>query len=100
MFKYFLKITTEENREKNGVKQRFETASLITNTMTEFELIGDYIEMNKLLKLLGFVETGGEANSVITDGDVKLNGIVETQKRKKIRKGDKVSFKGSSISVI
>lgn len=68
--------------------------------MTEFELRGDYIEMNKLLKLLNLVETGGEANSVISDGEVRLNRIIETQKRKKIRKGDSISFKGNIIVIV
>jgi ribosome-associated protein len=59
----------------------------------DFELIDhEYIQLNQLLKLLGMVETGGEANQRIVDGEVKVNNEVEYQKRKKLRKGDEVVF--------
>jgi ribosome-associated protein len=57
----------------------------------EFELNDyEYIELNKLLKILSLVSTGGEANTVIVEGEVLVNGQIETQKRKKLRQGDKV----------
>ena len=66
----------------------------------EFELHGsDYIELNSLMKIAGMVGTGGEANIHITGGEVLVNGQVETQKRKKIRSGDRVSFLDHSIVV-
>ena len=66
----------------------------------EFELNGkEYIELNKLLKVLGLVESGGQANVFITEGEVQLNGEIETAKRKKIRTGDSVSFMENEISV-
>jgi ribosome-associated protein len=66
----------------------------------EFELVGyEYIELNKLLKMLSLVSTGGEANVVIQEGEVLVNGQVETQKRKKLRVGDKVEFEGKTITI-
>jgi ribosome-associated protein len=66
----------------------------------EFTLEGyEYIELNKLLKILNLVGTGGEANVVIMDGDVVVNGQVEIQKRKKLRPGDKVEFEGTTITI-
>jgi len=66
----------------------------------EFQLIEhEYIQLNQLLKLLGLVDTGGEANQRIVDGEVKVNGEVEYQKRKKLRKGDVVHFNGQSITI-
>ena len=38
-----------------------------------FELNSDYIELNKLLKLLGLVESGGQANLAIENEEVKIN---------------------------
>jgi ribosome-associated protein len=68
--------------------------------MTEFELIAyDYIELNKLMKLLGLVNTGGEANLRITNQEVKVNDTIEIQKRKKLRPGDRVSFNGQTILI-
>lgn len=66
----------------------------------DFELNGqEYIELNKLLKLMQLTETGGEANEAIVDGQVKVNGAVELQKRKKIRGGDKVQFRKVTVAV-
>ena len=69
--------------------------------MIEFDLQEhEFIPLNKLLKLLNFVQTGGEANQMIDQGFVKVNEAVETQKRKKIRKGDKVEFQENLIIII
>lgn len=59
----------------------------------EFELLDhEYIQLNQLLKLLGLVESGGEANQRIVDGEVKVNNAIEYQKRKKLRQGDTILF--------
>jgi len=64
----------------------------------DFELIGhEYIQLNQLLKLLGLVETGGEANQRIMDGEVIVNKETEYQKRKKLRQGDVVVFNKKTI---
>jgi ribosome-associated protein len=65
-----------------------------------FELIDhEYIQLNQLLKLLGLVETGGEANQRIMDGEVIVNKQTEYQKRKKLRPGDEVVFMKKSIEI-
>ena len=59
----------------------------------EFTLDGqDHIQLNNLLKVMHLVSTGGEANVRIDNEEVRVNGAVETQKRKKLRVGDKVEF--------
>jgi ribosome-associated protein len=66
----------------------------------DFELIDhEYIQLNQLLKLLGMVETGGEANQRIVDGEVMVNQAVEYQKRKKLRSGDIVLFGKQKIVI-
>lgn len=52
----------------------------------------EYIELNNLLKTLGWVATGGEAKIVIKEGEVIVNNEVETRVRKKMRSGDSVTF--------
>ncbi len=59
----------------------------------------DHITLNNLLKVLGLVETGGEANTRITDREVKVNGQIEIQKRKKLRPGDVVEFQKTTITI-
>lgn len=60
--------------------------------MENFKLKEDeeFIELKNLIKLLGWVNTGGDAKARIDNQQVKVNGVVETQRRKKIRRGDVV----------
>ncbi len=52
----------------------------------EFNLDGqDHIQLNNLLKVLHLVGTGGEAHIRIDNEEVRVNGVVETQRRKKLR---------------
>ena len=68
--------------------------------MEPFQLHGkEYIELNKLLKLLHIVETGGEANSCIEEGEVIVNGEVELRKRHKLRVGYVVDFRERKILI-
>ena len=68
--------------------------------METFNLQGhEYIELNKLLKLLHLVETGGEANICIEQGEVMVNGEVEFRKRNKLRDGYIVEFNDRKIQV-
>jgi ribosome-associated protein len=68
--------------------------------MTEFELRTEYIELNKLLKIMNWVGSGGQANQVIEEGLVEVNGSVELRKRNKLRNGDLVVFQGNRVKVI
>ena len=69
--------------------------------MEEFKLENqEYIQLNQLLKATGLVGTGGEAMIRISEGEVFLNGTIETQKRKKIRVGDKVIYLENTILII
>ena len=68
--------------------------------MIEFKLEGDFIPMIQLLKATGLVDTGGEAQIVVSEGEVKHNGEVDYRKRLKVRKDDIVEFRGNKIKVL
>jgi ribosome-associated protein len=68
--------------------------------MIEFKVTGDYIPLIQLLKAAGLVQTGGEAQIVVTEGEVKYNGQVDYRKRLKVKKGDVVEFRNNKIVVI
>ena len=55
--------------------------------------------LDQFLKLQGAVSTGGEAKLLIQSGDVKLNGQVETRRRKKLQVGDIVEIAGRKFPV-
>ncbi|MDQ3017738.1 MAG: RNA-binding S4 domain-containing protein [Bacteroidota bacterium] len=68
--------------------------------MIEFHLNGkEYIQLNDLLKWAKLVSTGGEANIRIVEGEVIVNGIVETRKRHKLREGFVVLFDSTEIVI-
>ena len=52
------------------------------------------IDLQDFLKLKGLVDTGGEAKFRVQNGEVKLNGEVETRRRKKLQRGDVVEIHG------
>jgi len=57
------------------------------------------VELYQLLKLEGLVASGGEAKCAISEGQVTVNGAVETRKRKKITYGDIIEFKQDKLCV-
>jgi len=67
--------------------------------MTEFKLTEEYIHLIQLLKATHMVTTGGEAQIVVADGEVKYNGKTDTRKRLKVRAGDVIEFRGQKITV-
>ena len=67
--------------------------------MEKFEITGEYIQLNQLLKVVGWAENGGAANSMITEGLVKVNNQVEFRKRNKLYKGMKVKVGKEEVEV-
>ena len=68
--------------------------------MKDFILDGrKFIELYKVLKIEGLAASGGEAKAVIAEGQVLVNGVVETQKRKKIVAGDVIEFRDETIQI-
>lgn len=66
---------------------------------TEVYVKAEPIELCQLLKFGGLIGSGGAAKQVISEGLVLLNGEVETQKRKKVMAGDRVTFNGETVLV-
>ena len=67
--------------------------------MEEIILRDDFIKLGQAIKAAGLVESGVEAQIVIQDGEVKVNGVVETQRGKKLFGGEVVEYNGSSILI-
>jgi len=67
----------------------------------EFQLNGqEFIELMKLLKYEGLVDSGSDAKMFIDNGDVFVNGKQEFRRRNKLRAGDKVEFEGQTITIV
>ena len=59
----------------------------------------EFIKLQDALKFANVVYSGGEAKTLIQEGQVKVNGEVCTMRGKKLRPGDKFSFMGSTYLV-
>lgn len=68
--------------------------------MREVEITREPVELYKILKFEGIVASGGEAKAVIDDGQVIVNGEVETRKRKKIVSGDVIEYGDEKIKIV
>ena len=58
-----------------------------------------HVELCDLLKLEGWSESGAQAKILIADGQVTVDGVVETRKRCKIIAGQTVAFDGNTVTV-
>ena len=73
----------------------------MSKAITEFHLNGtEYIELKNLLKVSGLCENGAEAKAAIGDGQVTVDGQLETRKACKIRNGQTVVYKGLAVKVL
>lgn len=68
--------------------------------MEIMEIHSQPIELCNVLKLHGMVSSGGMAKAEIAAGQVRVNGEVETRKRKKIMSGDVVEYAGTAIRIV
>ena len=69
-------------------------------TIHRFQLRGEFIPLNDLLKLLGLAPSGGAAKALIAEGVVTVDGEIETRIRRKLRPGMFVRFADEEIRVV
>jgi len=55
------------------------------------------ITLASVLKLSGFADTGGGAKMLIQNGDVMVNGEVETRRKRKLVEGDTINVRGEEF---
>jgi ribosome-associated protein len=67
--------------------------------MKEVKITREPIELHKLLKFEGLAASGGEAKAMIAAGRVLLNGVLETQKRKKLVSGDCIEIGDTKLTL-
>lgn len=67
--------------------------------MRTVDITKEPVELYKILKFEGLVATGGEAKLLIANGQVTVNGEVETRKRKKIVAGDTIVVGDQTLQI-
>lgn len=51
------------------------------------EITGDMIRLGQFLKFANFAESGAHAGAMIGDGDVLVDGVIETRRGRQLAKG-------------
>lgn len=71
-----------------------------TSKKVELKAGLEHIDLCDLMKIAEMSDSGGAAKHLIAEGLVKVDGLVETRKRCKIRKGQVVEFRGQQVTLI
>ena len=66
---------------------------------TPFDLRGDHITLDALLKAAGLASSGGEAKTLIQQGGVAVNGEIDLRRGRKVRAGDVVALGERRVAV-
>ncbi len=67
--------------------------------MSEVPIRDESILLGQFLKLANLIDSGADAKAVIADGQVSVNGDVETRRGRQLRSGDVVEFAGRTARV-
>ena len=67
--------------------------------MVDLSIAAEPIDLVKAIKLDPDISGGGEAKMLITEGQVLLNGVTETRKRKKVFHGDTITYRGRQVRI-
>ncbi len=65
-----------------------------------FEVRGNHITLDALLKATGLASSGGAAKVLIGDGLVQVNSEVDTRRGRKLRAGDVVALADAHITLV
>jgi ribosome-associated protein len=69
------------------------------NAVIEVPITGEMIRLGQLLKLAGVVEDGASARTLIEDGEVSVDGVVDRRRGRQVRPGSSVNLGGTQIRV-
>ena len=64
-----------------------------------FELRGEFITLDALLKATGIAPSGGAAKAMVADGLVQVDGHLELRKTCKLRAGQVVAAAGTRVTI-
>ena len=60
----------------------------------------EFIKLGQALKLAGLVSSGVDAKMLIGDGQILVDGKVETRRGRKLFGGEVIEFEGNKIKVV
>jgi len=66
----------------------------------EVTISDDMIRLGQFLKLASLADDGGEAKAMIEDGEVSVNGRVDTRRGRQLHDGDVITCAGRSVRLV
>ena len=66
---------------------------------TEIVLNTDYITLGQFLKLADIIQSGGEAKSFLAQNEVKIDGISDNRRGRKLRGGEVLEILGQKYEI-
>ena len=66
---------------------------------TEISIYSDYITLGQFLKLADIIQTGGEAKNFLADHEIKIDGVVDNRRGRKLRGGEIVEVLGQTYEI-
>lgn len=67
--------------------------------MRIIEIRDDAIRLGQLLKLADFIDQGSEARELLLQGQVEVNGEVETRRGRQVVPGETVTVRGETVGI-
>lgn len=68
--------------------------------MEAIQINDDYIKLGQAMKLAGLVSSGVEAKIVIQNGEVKVNGEIDTRRGRKLYPQDTFEYEGKEVTIM
>ena len=66
---------------------------------TEIVIYTDYITLGQFLKLADIIQSGGEAKSFLAQNEVKIDGISDNRRGRKLRGGEMLEILGQKYEI-
>ena len=66
---------------------------------TEIVIDTDYITLGQFLKLADIIQSGGEAKSFLAQNEVKIDGISDNRRGRKLRGGEVLEILGQKYEI-
>ena len=66
---------------------------------TEIVIDTDYITLGQFLKLADIIQSGGEAKSFLAQNEVKIDGISDNRRGRKLRGGEMLEILGQKYEI-
>lgn len=67
--------------------------------MVDVAIAGEMIRLGQFLKLADVIEAGSDAKRLVADGEVRVNGAVETRRGRQLVRGDVVTLGALAVRV-